>query len=123
MSSSRKPFARISSRGNPKWSADIFKNSGTVTLGRHPNTTIVLDDLQISMKHASLEHSVDEHGHRIVTLIESSTNGTIVGDTRLEKGDRLVLNPGDEIILPCQDESRRLDYTFLFESLFVVFAF
>jgi hypothetical protein len=112
----KSPHARIHSLGQPKWAADFTKSSGSVTLGRHPNATIVLDDQQISMKHVTLEQSVDEQGGRRVTLVESSTNGTIVGHTALAKGDRLVLHHGDEITLPCQEEARRKDYTFRFEG-------
>jgi len=115
--SQRAPFARLSSRGRPKWTVEFVKNSGPVVLGRSEKATIVLEDQQVSMKHLTLEQSINDQGMRIVTLIESSTNGTVVGDVRLEKGDRHVMQHGDEIVLPCQDEASRLDYTFVYEVL------
>ena len=61
-----------------------------VTIGRHPDSDIFLDDVTVSRNHAVVEREGDEW----VIVDEGSLNGTYVNRRR---GDRTVLSDGDEI--------------------------
>ena len=61
-----------------------------VTIGRHPDAAIFLDDVTVSRNHAV----VLREGGEWVIADEGSLNGTFVNRRR---GDRAVLSDGDEI--------------------------
>jgi hypothetical protein len=61
-----------------------------VTIGRHPDAAIFLDDITVSRHHAA----VVREGESWVIVDESSLNGTYVNRRR---GDRFTLADGDEI--------------------------
>ncbi len=61
-----------------------------VTIGRHPDATIFLDDVTVSRNHAI----VKREGGEWVIVDEGSLNGTYVNRRR---GERTVLSDGDEI--------------------------
>jgi FHA domain/zinc-ribbon domain len=61
-----------------------------VTIGRHPDADIFLDDVTVSRNHAAVLRDGDTY-----TLVdEGSLNGTYVNRRR---GDRVVLADGDEL--------------------------
>jgi pSer/pThr/pTyr-binding forkhead associated (FHA) protein len=94
-----------------------------VTVGRNPSSTFPFpDEMHISMKHLTLEQLIDEDDDSLfILLTDSSSNGTIVGNRRrLEKGDKLRLEDGMEIILPwgeSNDNIQREDYTIYFQQV------
>lgn len=61
-----------------------------VTIGRHPDAGIFLDDVTVSRHHAV----VVREGESWVIVDEGSLNGTFINRRR---GDRTVLSDGDEI--------------------------
>ena len=61
-----------------------------VTIGRHPDAGIFLDDVTVSRHHAV----VLREGESWVIVDEGSLNGTFINRRR---GDRTVLSDGDEI--------------------------
>jgi pSer/pThr/pTyr-binding forkhead associated (FHA) protein len=61
-----------------------------VTIGRHPDAAIFLDDVTVSRNHAVVVREGDDW----VIVDEGSLNGTYVNRRR---GDRTVLSDGDEI--------------------------
>ncbi len=63
---------------------------GPTRLGRHPDSEIMLDDITVSRRHVSLEHT-DEGW---VVTDAGSLNGTYVNQERI---DRAVLHHGDEL--------------------------
>ena len=66
---------------------------GRTSIGRDPHNDIVLADDTISSEHAVIEL---RHGrYRIEDL--RSTNGTRVGETRLEQGESVALKGGDHV--------------------------
>jgi Mg-chelatase subunit ChlD len=74
----------------------VIELSGTVTrIGRDPHNDIVLEDDAISSEHAVIEIS----GGRYWLEDQRSTNGTRVGDQRVEPGQRVQLKGGDHIRL------------------------
>jgi pSer/pThr/pTyr-binding forkhead associated (FHA) protein len=61
-----------------------------VTIGRHPDAAIFLDDVTVSRNHAQVVREGDDW----VIVDEGSLNGTYVNRRR---GERAVLGDGDEI--------------------------
>jgi hypothetical protein len=61
-----------------------------VSIGRHPDAAIFLDDVTVSRNHAQLVREGDEW----VIVDEGSLNGTYVNRHR---GERAVLSDGDEL--------------------------
>lgn len=61
-----------------------------IRLGRHPDSEIILDDITVSRRHASIEHVADGY-----TLSDAgSLNGTYVNQQRI---DHVKLHHGDEL--------------------------
>jgi len=60
------------------------------TAGRHPESTIFLDDITVSRRHAEIHRSSD--GYRVVDV--GSLNGTYLNRERVEEAD---LQDGDEL--------------------------
>ncbi len=70
---------------------DRFALDSDVTrLGRHPDSEIMLDDITVSRRHASIERT--DEGY--VVSDAGSLNGTYVNQERI---DRAVLHHGDEL--------------------------
>jgi len=70
---------------------DRFTLTGNVTrLGRHPESEIMLDDITVSRRHASIERTQDGY----VVSDAGSLNGTYVNHERIE---RAALRHGDEL--------------------------
>ncbi len=70
---------------------DRFALDADVTrLGRHPDSEIMLDDITVSRRHASIERT--DEGY--VVSDAGSLNGTYVNQERI---DRAVLHHGDEL--------------------------
>ncbi|WP_020667507.1 FHA domain-containing protein [Amycolatopsis nigrescens] len=65
-------------------------SDGTITIGRHAECDIRLDDLTVSRQHAELHRKGD--GLELVDL--GSLNSTYVNRLPV---DRVTINPGDEI--------------------------
>lgn len=63
---------------------------GVTRLGRHPDSEIILDDITVSRRHASIERT--DEGY--VVEDAGSLNGTYVNQERIE---RAVLHQGDEL--------------------------
>jgi len=70
---------------------DRFALEGDVTrLGRHPDSEIMLDDITVSRRHASIDRTAEGY----VVSDAGSLNGTYVNQERIE---RAVLHHGDEL--------------------------
>jgi pSer/pThr/pTyr-binding forkhead associated (FHA) protein len=68
---------------------------GSLTIGRHPDNQIQIDDSAVSSHHARLDGAANEHfpqysEFHLVDL--GSTNGTFVNDLKLTKQQRLRHN-------------------------------
>jgi pSer/pThr/pTyr-binding forkhead associated (FHA) protein len=61
-----------------------------IRLGRHPDSEIVLDDITVSRRHATIERTPEGY----VVTDAGSLNGTYVNQERI---DRAVLHHGDEL--------------------------
>ncbi len=75
----------------PGAGARFLLDSDTVTVGRHPDSDIFLDDITVSRRHATFSR-VDE-GFQVSDL--GSLNGTYVNRDRID-GD-ITLTNGDEV--------------------------
>ena len=68
---------------------------GAITIGRHPDNPIQIDDSAVSGHHAKLEGNPNEHFPQFSEYYISdlgSTNGTFVNDIKLSKRQRLRHN-------------------------------
>lgn len=75
----------------PSAGARFLLDTDTVTVGRHPDSDIFLDDITVSRRHATFTRT--ESGHIVADL--GSLNGTYVNRDRIE-GD-IALSGGDEV--------------------------
>ncbi|MGH9101763.1 MAG: FhaA domain-containing protein [Acidimicrobiales bacterium] len=70
----------------------VSLGEGPITIGRLPSCQVVLDDPNVSRRHAELRRD----GERVMLVDLGSTNGTVVnglpvGSRRLADGDRITL--------------------------------
>ena len=77
-------------RQGPKRGSRISLDTEQVTIGRHPESDIFLDDITVSRRHAELRRSGD--GYEVVDA--GSLNGTYVNQARVEQE---LLRDGDEL--------------------------
>ncbi len=75
----------------PSAGARFLLDTDTVTVGRHPDSDIFLDDITVSRRHATFTRV--GNGHIVADL--GSLNGTYVNRDRIE-GD-ISLSGGDEV--------------------------
>lgn len=77
-------------REGPKKGSRIALDSDEVSIGRHPESDIFLDDVTVSRRHALVRQS--EEGYQVEDA--GSLNGTYVNQNRVEHA---ALNDGDEV--------------------------
>ena len=77
-------------RSGPNEGARFSLTSSDSFIGRHPDSTICLDDVTVSRRHAHVERTVDS----VVLRDLGSLNGTYVNQERIEEA---VLAHGDEV--------------------------
>jgi pSer/pThr/pTyr-binding forkhead associated (FHA) protein len=77
-------------RRGPKRGSRIHLDSDQITIGRHPDSDIFLDDITVSRRHAEVRRIGD--GFEVADA--GSLNGTYVNQARVEH-ERL--NDGDEV--------------------------
>ena len=77
-------------RGGAQAGDRFTLGDGRIRLGRHPDSEIVLDDITVSRRHASIERTPEGY----VVTDAGSLNGTYVNQERI---DQAVLQHGDEL--------------------------
>lgn len=77
-------------RQGPKRGSRIALDSDVVSIGRHPESDIFLDDVTVSRRHAEVKRV----GAGFHVSDAGSLNGTYVNQTRVETA---ALNDGDEV--------------------------
>ena len=77
-------------RSGPNEGARFSLTSSDSFIGRHPDSTICLDDVTVSRRHAHVERA----GDAVVLRDLGSLNGTYVNQERIEEA---VLSHGDEV--------------------------
>ena len=84
------PQGMLVVRQGPKRGTRIALDSPNVTIGRHPESDIFLDDITVSRRHAEI--------HRTATGFEVSDAGSLNGTyVNRELVDRGLLTDGDEV--------------------------
>lgn len=73
--------ALLVAHGGPDAGARFLLDTPVVTVGRHPESDILLDDVTVSRRHA--EFRAVDGGHELVDL--SSLNGTYVNNDRVDQ--------------------------------------
>ncbi len=77
-------------RQGPKKGSRIALDSEEISIGRHPESDIFLDDVTVSRRHAM----VRRNGGGYVVYDAGSLNGTYINQERVEEQD---LSDGDEV--------------------------
>ncbi len=85
-----RPQAMLVARVGSKRGSRIALDADLVTIGRHPESDIFLDDITVSRRHAEV-HRTDT-GFEVADA--GSLNGTYINKELIERG---VLNDGDEL--------------------------
>lgn len=75
----------------PGAGARFLLDTDSVTVGRHPDSDIFLDDISVSRRHATITRGDDE----FVVSDLGSLNGTYVNRDRIERD--IALTGGDEV--------------------------
>ena len=75
----------------PDAGARFLLDSASVTVGRHPDSDIFLDDISVSRRHATFSRS--DAGYSVSDL--GSLNGTYVNRDRID--GQITLSGGDEV--------------------------
>ena len=84
-------YALVVERG-PRTGMTYVLPHGNITVGRHPESDIFLNDVTVSRQHCRFEVTDTS-----MTVEDSgSTNGTYVNDARVDRAD---LVPGDEVLV------------------------
>lgn len=73
--------ALLLAHGGPDHGARFLLDQPVVTVGRHPDADIFLEDVTVSRRHAELR--AEGGGHRIVDM--NSLNGTYVNNDRVDE--------------------------------------
>ncbi|MGH8928809.1 MAG: FHA domain-containing protein [Acidimicrobiia bacterium] len=76
----------------PRAGLTFMLSSGEISVGRHPDSDIVLDDVTVSRQHCRFTCSEQE----LEVEDLGSTNGTYVNASRV---DTALLTPGDEVMI------------------------
>jgi pSer/pThr/pTyr-binding forkhead associated (FHA) protein len=77
-------------RSGPQAGDRFALGDGTIRLGRHPDSEIMLDDITVSRRHASITRTADGY----VVTDAGSLNGTYLNQERI---DEALLHHGDEL--------------------------
>ena len=77
-------------RQGSKRGSRMALDTDRVTIGRHPDSDIFLDDITVSRRHAEILRT--ESGHEVTDV--GSLNGTYINKQLVERGE---LNDGDEL--------------------------
>jgi len=75
----------------PDAGARFLLDSDLITVGRHPDSDIFLDDISVSRRHATFERS--DAGYAIADL--GSLNGSYINRDRIDS--EVTLTGGDEV--------------------------
>jgi hypothetical protein len=76
----------------PRAGMTFMLSEGTTTVGRRPESEIILDDVTVSREHCQFKVGADDLSVEDL----GSTNGTYVNENRVDQAD---LNPGDQVII------------------------
>jgi pSer/pThr/pTyr-binding forkhead associated (FHA) protein len=77
-------------RSGPQAGDRFTLGDGTIRLGRHPDSEIMLDDITVSRRHASITRTANGY----VVTDAGSLNGTYLNQERI---DEALLHHGDEL--------------------------
>ncbi|NRB39956.1 MAG: FHA domain-containing protein [Pseudomonadales bacterium] len=74
---------------------NIILQEGEISLGRHPENTVQINEIAVSTRHAKIRLEKNKYLEEILDIFVedlNSTNGTFVNDERVEGSRRLVNN-------------------------------
>jgi pSer/pThr/pTyr-binding forkhead associated (FHA) protein len=81
-------------RRGPNAGSRFLIDSDVVTVGRHPDSDVFLDDVTVSRRHAEFRHPDPRDPKAIIVVDVGGLNGTYVNRERIES---MRLANGDEV--------------------------
>ncbi|KAM0788863.1 hypothetical protein ACM66B_002948 [Microbotryomycetes sp. NB124-2] len=84
-----------------------------IKVGRHPKADLQLKGAKISSWHARIW--LDTQANTVI-LEDSSSNGTFVRNVRVGKGNKTIIEPGDQIIFGPISEDWAADFRYTFQG-------
>ncbi|KAI9455364.1 kinase-like domain-containing protein [Lactarius psammicola] len=98
---------------------DFQKTQPHNAIGRGPVNDFVLPGMRISFNHCRVMWDGREDSHSQVVVQDSSTNGTWINGTRVQKGQSRILRDGNEIAFgsPMPQQNPLEDYRYIYRHL------
>jgi len=110
-------WAKLVSKGDPQRFLSFDNSTKSLTIGRSPDSSLVLNDMHISGKHLTLVQGYSQAGERCISAVDSSSNGTWLDGERLASDYPVTLRHGNVILLPSDEGLQHL-----FSFVFIEFA-
>lgn len=98
---------------------DFQKTRPNNSIGRGQSNDFVLPGMRISFNHCQIIWDGHENSHSQVVVQDSSTNGTWINGTRVQKGHTRILRDGNEIAFgsPMPQQNPLDDYRYIYRHL------
>ncbi|KAH9083330.1 CAMK/RAD53 protein kinase [Lactarius deliciosus] len=98
---------------------DFQKTRPNNSIGRGASNDFVLPGMRISFNHCQIIWDGHENSHSQVVVQDSSTNGTWINGTRVQKGHTRILRDGNEIAFgsPMPQQNPLDDYRYIYRHL------
>ncbi|KAJ6594533.1 kinase-like domain-containing protein [Mycena capillaripes] len=99
----------------------LYKDALAVTIGRSPTNSVVFPGFKISNFHATIRWNGEQNAASVVTIEDTSSNGTFINQEKIGKGQQRLLKDGNEIAFGVAGKSTEqnglYDYRFIFRDL------
>ncbi|KAJ7646667.1 kinase-like domain-containing protein [Roridomyces roridus] len=100
---------------------DLFKEYPEVKIGRNTNGNhVVFHGFKISNYHATLRWNEQYDTQSVITVLDTSSNGTFINGKKIGKGQQGLLRDGNEIAfgvsMASKEEGGLFDYRFIFRD-------
>ncbi|KAF7357886.1 Pkinase-domain-containing protein [Mycena venus] len=99
----------------------LYKTEKEVTIGRNTSNNVVFPGFKISNFHATIRWNGLENAASIVTIEDTSSNGTFINGEKIGKGQQRLLKDGNEVAFGVATRSTEqgglFDYRFIFRDL------
>ncbi|KAJ7267704.1 kinase-like domain-containing protein [Mycena haematopus] len=97
------------------------RDSLEITVGRHSDNLVTFPGFKISNRHATIRWNGLENVDSIITIEDTSSNGTFINGEKIGKGQQRLLKDGNEVAFGVAtrstEENGAFDYRFIFRDL------
>ncbi|KAF8200052.1 kinase-like domain-containing protein [Mycena galopus ATCC 62051] len=100
---------------------DLVKTQLEFTIGRHSDNIVNFAGFKISNHHAKIRWNGLENADSIITILDTSSNGTFINGEKIGRGQQRLLRDGNEVAFGVAarspEEDGAFDYRFIFRDL------